>query len=436
MDNRASPRCCRFQRLGPKPKRLNIDKRPCQRPCLQVRPYPGYGTEDRYLGRGFLSWFTPTTNVSLVANFNNLNDDRQPGQNDTWEPEQMPSGRQTYRMVSLNYHHQQADDSGWFDGHIIYQGTLNDSQTTTDRTNFLPGGKNTYEYGFSRSKYKNDVNLFTRHSGAHQSEKFYLGYYLDGDYTHRNNDSQSVSAAFNSEQSGISQQTIENIYNTGTLADNLLNRSITNTSNPHTEGSIDFMPMISWKIPGSHDVIRAEFTANYQASKDRLWRDYDINYGNNSASSQRLRQYFDNTPNHTVSLNGRVGYNGSFSRFNFGMFYNYKWSDQHSDSYMYELSRLADMGVYGTLPEGYGSTLDPNNSYASRTITNEHSLMPSILYIRPDERRKRMLMIDFSPTLSLHHSHMDYWRNDHLYPVRRTSTMACAAISRFSKALS
>lgn len=37
------------------------------------------GTKERYLGRFFASWFTPTTNITLLGNFNNLNDNRQPG---------------------------------------------------------------------------------------------------------------------------------------------------------------------------------------------------------------------------------------------------------------------------------------------------------------------------------------------------------------------
>ncbi len=58
----------------------------------------GYGTEDRYTGRLFASWFSPTTNITLMGNVNNLNDNRQPGKNDTWTPEMMPSGTKQYRM--------------------------------------------------------------------------------------------------------------------------------------------------------------------------------------------------------------------------------------------------------------------------------------------------------------------------------------------------
>lgn len=42
----------------------------------------GYGSEDRYLGRLFASWFTATTQIHLIGNINNLNDSRTLGKSD------------------------------------------------------------------------------------------------------------------------------------------------------------------------------------------------------------------------------------------------------------------------------------------------------------------------------------------------------------------
>lgn len=40
----------------------------------------GAGTKERYSGRLFASWFSPTTSISLMGNVNNLNDNREPGE--------------------------------------------------------------------------------------------------------------------------------------------------------------------------------------------------------------------------------------------------------------------------------------------------------------------------------------------------------------------
>ncbi|MDE6638102.1 MAG: hypothetical protein K2K32_07705, partial [Muribaculaceae bacterium] len=43
----------------------------------------GYGTSDRYMARLFGLWFNNTTRLTALANFNNLNDTRKPGQKDS-----------------------------------------------------------------------------------------------------------------------------------------------------------------------------------------------------------------------------------------------------------------------------------------------------------------------------------------------------------------
>ncbi len=52
----------------------------------------GIGTEGRYSGRLFTSWFNATSRLTLLGNINNLNDNRKPGKSDTWTPDMMPSG--------------------------------------------------------------------------------------------------------------------------------------------------------------------------------------------------------------------------------------------------------------------------------------------------------------------------------------------------------
>lgn len=52
----------------------------------------GYGSEDRYLGRLFALRFTPHSRIALVGNLNNINDNRKPGEDNSWTPDQLSTG--------------------------------------------------------------------------------------------------------------------------------------------------------------------------------------------------------------------------------------------------------------------------------------------------------------------------------------------------------
>ncbi|MCH5327196.1 MAG: hypothetical protein J1E29_08355, partial [Duncaniella sp.] len=121
----------------------------------------GYGTDGRYNGRLFASWFSYTTNVTLLANANNLNDNRKPGKSDTWTPERLPSGTKQYKMGAANYNYKNVDETLSANGHITYEETRNLNARTMARTNFLTGG-DTYDNSFDRSRTK-DMKLETRH---------------------------------------------------------------------------------------------------------------------------------------------------------------------------------------------------------------------------------------------------------------------------------
>ena len=86
-----------------------------------VNAQGGYGSENRYMGRLFGARFTSTTEVALIANFNNLNDNREPGKNDSWSPDRMPTGTRRYQMAGLNYNYTSPEASKAFAfGNVTY----------------------------------------------------------------------------------------------------------------------------------------------------------------------------------------------------------------------------------------------------------------------------------------------------------------------------
>lgn len=381
----------------------------------------GYGTDGRYIGKVFASWFNPTTRVSLVGNVNNLNDNRKPGRNDTWTPEQMPTGTKEHRMAGLNYNYSNPEETRNAEGNVMFEQVVDNTRRTSARTNFLPGG-DTYENAFGDS-HRRETSVSTAHNVYIDNGKgITYGMNLAGNYRHVKNSESNISGAFGSEQNGMTAEILDAIYSAGTpeQLDAIINRSKTRSDGWSRRLSGRIGPSFSFKIPRSEHGIFASVYASYSSDKEELWRDYDINFGRNEADAVRRRQYVDNSPNHTFTIGGRAGYRTNLGKVYMSLNYNYSFTDCAKDSYMYALERLNDMGVYGVVPTGYLAAFDPANSYKSRTLENRHALNPYAYYSTPFAGNSALLMVSMSPEVALVHRHLDYWRDNRDYRLSTT----------------
>lgn len=386
----------------------------------------GYGTEDRYTGRLFASWFNPTTRLTLLGNVNNLNDNRQPGKNDTWAPEMMPSGTKQYRMGGFNYDYESTERDRQANGYLTFEQTSTNNRQTTARTNFLSGG-DTYENSFNHNRNR-DTKLQTQHTLRLMKQQVMYGYFLKGRYVRKDNASASVGATFDSEQQDITMKALEAIYSDGSpeRLDAIINRSITRTDGSSKEWEAQAFPNFAYKIPKTRDRLSIEIGMKYRQNKEERWRDYNINYGADPVPAYRRRQYFDNSPNHTLTLINNMSYSTRYRNFGFRLDYEYRFLDHEQDSYMYALERLADMGAFGVIPAGYLDTFDPANSYTSRRMENTHTLEPTLWY-DTEFNNGNLINVMVSPSLALKHSHLDYWRNGRDYLVSRNDFFVKAA---------
>lgn len=341
----------------------------------------GYGTEDRYLGRLFASWFSPTTDVVLIGNINNLNDNREPGKNDSWTPEQMPTGTKRYQTAGINYTHQLAGGKTYLSGNATYTGNRTDSRTMTDRTNFLQTG-NTYDYSFSNSRYK-DMRLSTGHYANVNFGSIGWSSSLSGNYSRVKNHSSGTSAAFDSEQTCITLEAINAIYSDGSdeRLSSIINRVATLRDATIKAGALNGSTGLNYRIPNSSDVIAANISAGYSTKKESLWDDYMIHYGADPATALHKRNYTDGSPNRDITLGGNLRYSYNGDKINLTAEYVYSYLYREADSYQYALDRLADMGVYGSIPHGYATALDAGNSFSSDLYENSHKLKLSFSYI-------------------------------------------------------
>ena len=385
----------------------------------------GLGTKDRYSLRAFTSMFSPTTTLSFVGNVNNLNDTRKPGKNDTWTPEMMPSGTRIFKTAAFNYDWTSRNEQNNVNGYAEIEETRSNDYSTTARTNFLAGG-NTYDNAFSSARNKK-LRIETRNYYRFFTESYYFGGMYTGRYAKRDNNSRSISATFNREQSDITAEALEALYSDGSpqRLDAVINRSITRTDGSSHEWEVQAFPHFSYKIPRTSDRVSIEPGIKYKEQKEERWNDYNINYGADPQPAVRKRQFFDNSPNRSLTFMTNADYatNLKFSsrlNLNISLNYEYRFVNTDKDSYMYALDRLADMGVYGTLPAGYVDTFDPDNSYTSRTIENKHTLQPNLL-LSGRLKNNNVFDLYISPQFALLHQHFDYWRAGRSYLVSRNN---------------
>lgn len=408
--------------MAPKVLTMNVQLKKEYDMGLMINAQGGYGTDDRYMGRLFASWFNSTTNISLIGNANNLNDKRTPGRNDTWTPEQMPSGRTRNYMGGLNYNYDKPDESFRASGNFMIQRTLADTYSDRSKTNFLPGG-DTYEKTFGQRD-RHETKVVTRHYVSFQHKKK-LGYgvSLNGDYSRIRNVNSTLGGAFDTEQADLTMAMLDAIYSDGSAGalESIINRSKTRSDGFTRKYYGSISPYLSFELPKSGDRIGMYVSMSYNSVKDEAWHDYEVNYGDNPDPAVRRRRFTDNTPNHEFSLWSVLNYSTKIGNAWLGLDYNYEFEDEVKDSYMYALEHLEDMGVYGVLPSGYLATLDAGNSYKSHTFTNTHSLRPQMQYRL--QKDNRYLEIYLMPNLSFKHRKLIYWRDNRDFSLSTQNTM-------------
>lgn len=380
----------------------------------------GYGTEDRYMARLFGMWFNRTTQVMFLGNINNLNDTREPGTNDSWRPELMPTGRMKYQLAGLSYNYQANDRKTYSRGSVTYENNHMNSHTDTDRINFY-ADRNTYDYVQSLSHNKN-VKVNLNNTTGRKWGNLTMNGTLKGNYSRIDRTAQSLSASYDSEQYERSLMSLEAIYSDGSDAGlaSLINQTLTRSDGRSRQGNIDGSVYAGYMIPRSNDRLFTELRVVYDDKKETLWNDYDVRFGADGLQPLRRRNYTDNTPNHDLNLSGTLGYNLSNGGLNLSLRYIYNLHTREKDSYTYALDRLEEMGMYGTLPAGYGLVLDAPNSFTSSLIENTHAVRPELDYIW-NGAEARQFSVTFKPELGLRYSHFNYFSDGILYPVRRTS---------------
>ena len=162
------------------------------------------GTNERWLGRGFLLGFTDRLRLTLLANANNVNESRHVGQTGQWNPARAPKSSLTTRSVAGEINYQSEDDKLKETLRAEYTASTDEQTMNQRREQFLEGlapTSLTESYNHAGNK------KWTVHNTFILSTPMYLRTEAHFDYAKRNGWSHS---AFDegSDSLTVSQRTI------------------------------------------------------------------------------------------------------------------------------------------------------------------------------------------------------------------------------------
>lgn len=389
----------------------------------------GVGTADRYMARAFLNRYTNHSRITLIGNINNVSDRQKPGENSSWTPENNNNGTLRTKMAGLDYSVDKGED--WkLNGNAQLHHSILDNRQEIQRTNFLSGG-DTYDYSFSNNHSKN-LSISTSHEfQMDKYKKYFIGASGNGAFNKSDAQTSYLAATFDSEHQNATYGMLDSLYlGSPDILNDLINRTRTRTFNSSRSANGRLNTALGYMIPGTNDIISLTGDFNYNMNKSEVWRDYIVNYGANPNPAIRENQYIDNSPNQntSISLEGQYQYIlPTKNRSTINVSYRFNHSDSHRDSYSYVLDRLADQGVFGSLPEGYLSTLNTANSYRSHTIQNKHDIK---LYYSNHITNNIFLAI--SPLVQITDRDFTYYRANNDFDLRKTNTTFNISFSQLS----
>lgn len=358
----------------------------------------GGGTEERYMGRLFAMRFTPRSQLVLVGNVNNLNDNRKPGQNTTWTPDKMPTGTFVTKMGGLDY---QFEDelTGW-KVKSEFQGKHTTSDTYSEQSSeqFLSGGN---IFGRSFTKSHSGQTQLSLHNSFQYTGKVYVWGNMWGNVFRGRTRGSNASATFNDNpENYIDGHILDSLQ--GPASGDMLRRFAVNRTLQASRSNSD------GASGGTHvqaHIKRFDFSAgfNFNVSDAESFRHYQLDYPVSGQVSDYQNRYSRNHPEYSLGYSLRAGY-VFFLGNNISIVpsYSVNWRHSKQNHALHRLERLDGWGegtdhVLGMLPSEAEwvreQTYDERLSYVTRLDPVQHKADLSLQYEHTDERRNQWQVV-------------------------------------------
>lgn len=120
------------------------------------------GTQDRWLGRGFLLGFTERTRYTLLGNSNNVNESRHIGRSNHWTPDAVPQSLLTTHSAAVEIDYQSADKNVQENLTADFTSTRDEAEMLRRSELFLQGNplQTTHQNSLSKAQRLKVVNRF------------------------------------------------------------------------------------------------------------------------------------------------------------------------------------------------------------------------------------------------------------------------------------
>lgn len=381
----------------------------------------GGGSKERYLARMFTMRFTDHSRVSVYGNLNNLNDDRKPGENNSWSPSELVGGQIKQQLAGLDYAIDARSGKYKLEGNLQFSHSDNIGLNNVNRTNFLPGG-DTYNRIIS-SDYNHKLSILTDH-------RFYFKFKMANfeiipklDYHRYNINTIYSSATLLDNASKLGNQQLDSLFTLSlekSVWKSIINRNIQQgLKYGHSlNASISASSILKFKHSPDYITLYADAFVWNQDEK-RFDRNRVEYYSEGEKKSTDFRnRYFDNNPDKGYSYTGKLSYTYVIKR-DLNLDLSYKFTRKYTSCYssLYRLDRLTNWdenGNYelGVLPSvsDYERVIDVGNSYNSRLYENTHIIKPFLVWNKTTKKSKWWAQI--APSISFLNRTLHYKRGN------------------------
>jgi len=380
----------------------------------------GGGTHDRYLASLFALRFTPCSRLAVVANVNNLNDERRPGENSDWTPEKMPTGLLATKLIGVDYLVKEKNEKIKAEGNMTVKYTSGEDYNERSREMFLPNGN-----WFARSKNQEtprrfQVNIVNTIDWRTKKE-WYCYFSPNFLHSHSKQEFSDVSATFDADPSQWRGSDILDsmsmFEDNEQLLRHVLNRSINENKSSGNNTSI-LLPLSVNNIFFLGGQMGVSGSLSYNTSLNESFARRLIEYPNNpTKESDYQNVHTIDKPDYSLDYATNLSW-ACFPGKSLTMTVNYGYGQtfKHHDYEHHILSRLEgwsqehmDEHPLGTLPSVVDyklRTLDGQNSYQQNELHAKHAGNVYITY-------NGVVNLHVNLPVNFIHRRLNYYRGNH-----------------------
>ena len=338
----------------------------------------GYGTDDRYMGRLFVTRYTDHSRITAYANANNVSDLSKPGGEDEWNRSYTPQGQVDALNAGIDFHVDGKKTGNEFDTSVTGSRMKTNNQTETSSTTFLNGGD---VFGRSRSRNENtsasvDWNIWMR-----VKRKQYFSYlWADADYSHSRNNGLSQSATLTADpMDSYRGATLDSLYarqGSARLDSLLTNRSqsLSRGTTTNTRANLNWHQSIVSPLNGER--ISLDLSGNYDRQHSTDFNQQTTHYN----QSTDYRHQYNRQPSRGGGMEMELEHGiWEVKGITLSAVYGYGYTYNRGRRQLYRLDQLPGWGLDDSRPlnllpsltDSLSSVIDVRNSYL--TINQRHS---------------------------------------------------------------